>query len=258
MGGNMSREDGGEDAALSFIKQLQNEGCGPRFVEVKVSDKEFAEYIKKNMSWCSSVAARHIKLPELVTVQFNNVAFHGHPDGNELLALFGSIWDATQDACLAESIVSYATAAGYEVALPMLAKCRSDKCVDLTSFPDRVAVLTTSTCGYCPYAVMALASLSRLGNFALEVYNVSTSREMAEEAEKVYQAFVSLAGEEYTSTPTTVIVWRDKKDVIVGSPANLLSSIMFFMSKLGLVKDYKRLAADILNVLNSQSSPEDG
>jgi glutaredoxin len=154
--------------------------------------------------------------------------------------------------------VSYATAAGYEVALPMLAKCRSDKCIDLTSFPDKVAVLTTSTCGYCPYAVMALASLSRLGNFALEVYNVSTSREMAEEAEKVYQAFVSLAGEEYTSTPTTIIVWRDKKDVVIGSPANLLSSLMFFMSKLGLVKDYRRLAADILNVLNSQSSPEDG
>jgi thiol-disulfide isomerase/thioredoxin len=249
----MSQEENGEDAILSFIKQLQEEGCGTRIVEVKVSDKEFAEYIKKNMSWCKSVMVRHAKLPELVTVQFNNVAFHGHPDGNELLALFGSIWDATQDANLAESVVSYASAAGYEVALPTLVKCSSDKCIDLTSFPDKVAVLTTSTCGYCPYAVMALASLSRLGGFVLEVYNVSTSREMAEEAEKVYRAFVSLAGEEYTSTPTTVIVWGDKKDVVVGSPANLLSSIMFFMSKLGAVKDYKRLAADILNVLNSQA-----
>jgi glutaredoxin len=250
----MSQEENGEDAVLSFIKQLQEEGCGTRIVEVKVSDREFAEYIKKNMSWCKSVTARHAKLPELVTVQFNNVVFHGHPDGNELLALFGSIWDATQDANLAESVVSYASAAGYEVALPMLVKCSSDKCIDLTSFPDKAAILTTSTCGYCPYAVMALASLSRLGGFALEVYNVSTSREMAEEAEKVYNAFVSLAGEEYTSTPTTIIIWGDKKDVVVGSPANLLSSIMFFMSKLGVVKDYKRLAADILNVLNSQTS----
>jgi len=254
----MSQEENGGDAILSFVKQLQGEGCGTRTVLVRVSDRDFAEYIKKNMSWCEPVKVRHAKLPELVTVQFDNVAFHGHPDGNELLALLGSIWDSTQDTNLAESVVGYASAAGYEVALPTLAKCSSDKCIDLTGFPDKVAILTTSTCGYCPYAVMALASLSRLGGFALEVYNVSTSREMAEEAEKVYRAFASIAGEEYTSTPTTIIIWGDKKDVVIGSPANLLSSIMFFMSKLGAVRDYKRLAADVLDVLNSQTPTRDG
>jgi glutaredoxin len=245
----VSQEESGEEGVLSFIRQLQEEGCGTRPVEVKVSDRGLAGRLRKYMSWCKSVAVRYAKLPGLATVRFGNVVVYGHPDGNELLALLGSIWDATQDAYLAESIVGYATAAGYELALPSATRCSSDKCIDLSNPPDRVAVLTTSTCAYCPYAVMALASLSRLGGFALEVYNVSTSRERAEEAEKVYEMFTSIAGEQYTSTPTVVIIRGDKRDVVTGSPASVLAAVMLFMGKLGMVGDYKRLAADIQGVL---------